>query len=104
MVRAEDLDPEALKQPRSGRRTQKATPGLEEFIEIFPGTADPDIDKCSLGNVQISEAFKQNGWDPGGIKNLKDLACKERLLVCQTGAHNRQRFIRTEVLRKLNPG
>ena len=101
MVRAADLDPEDLKQARTGQRARKPTPTVEMFLSIFPTKAIGDVVKSSLGNADISRVFKERDWDSGSIKTLKDQASTMGHLVMKPQAHNHQRFILAEVLQVL---
>jgi hypothetical protein len=104
MVRAEDLAPEDLKQPRNGKRAPKPVPTLEMFMDLFPKIQKEDLAKSSLGNPEISAIFKERGWDLGSIKSLKEDAQKKGRLKMDTRAHNRQFFIRAEVLSQFESG
>ena len=104
MIRAEDLAPEDLKQPRNGKRVPKPVPTLDMFMDIFPKRRQGGFEKSSLRNSEISGIFKEKGWDPQSIKSLKEEAQKKGRLKMDTRAHNRQLFIRVEVLSQFEPG
>ena len=106
MVRADDLNPMEIKQPKSLLRPPKPTPTLEMFMGIFPATTHTSLEESALGNEQISKIFREKGWNADSIKPLKEqaLAPENRQLTIRRLAHNRQLFVRPEVLANLQCG
>jgi hypothetical protein len=76
---------QALKASSDGGKHE---PTLDEFVSLFPATADGDPKSALLSTVDIKERCRSKGWEVGGYAQLRDAAVERGDLDVIVGPSN----------------